>query len=48
MFMFNLKIGFYLCDTAGFLRIMYLIKVALNIVRFIVPIILILMIIIFI
>ena len=41
--MFNLELGFYICDTAGFLRIMYLVKVLLNLIRFAVPIILILM-----
>lgn len=41
--MFNLEVGFYICNTTGFLRIMYLIKVLLNLIRFAVPIILILM-----
>jgi len=39
--MFNLDLSFFVCDTTGFLRIMYLIKVLLNIVRFVVPLILI-------
>ena len=42
--MFNLELGLYICDTPGFLRIMYLIKVLLNLIRFAVPIILMLMI----
>lgn len=42
--MFNLGIGFFICDTPGFLRIMYLAKLAMNILRFVVPIILIVMI----
>lgn len=41
--MFNLEIGFYICDTSGFLRIMYLIKMAINILRFVIPIIVIVM-----
>lgn len=41
--MFNL--AFNVCDTEGFLRIMYFIKLAMNILRFVIPIILIVMII---
>ena len=43
--MFGLNVSFYLCDTVGFLRIMYFIKLFLNIIRFVVPIIVICMII---
>ena len=43
--MFGLNVSFYLCDTVGFLRIMYFIKLFLNIIRFVVPIIVIFMII---
>lgn len=39
-----LNISYFLCNTVGFLRVMYLIKVLLNIIRFLVPIILIIMI----
>ena len=42
--MFGLNMSFYLCDTVGFLRIMYFIKLFLNIIRFVVPIIVIFMI----
>lgn len=42
--MFNLELGFFICDTIGFLRLMYLIKLGMNILRFVVPIILIIMI----
>lgn len=38
------EIGFYICNTPGFLRIMYLAKICLNLIRFAIPIILILMI----
>lgn len=41
--MFNLNIGFYICDTLGFLRVMYFVRLALNLIRYIVPIILIAM-----
>ena len=41
--MLNLNIGYYICDTVGFLRVMYLIKLLLNIIRFVVPILLIAM-----
>lgn len=43
--MFGLNVSFYLCDTVSFLRIMYFIKLFLNIIRFVVPIIVICMII---
>lgn len=39
--MFNL--AFHICDTEGFLRIVYFIKLAMNILRFVIPIILIIM-----
>lgn len=42
--MFNLEMGFFICDTPGFLRIMYLVKLAMQFLRFAVPIILIVMI----
>ena len=41
--MFNLNISFFICNTSGVLRIMYLIKTLINVIRFIVPIILIIM-----
>jgi len=40
-----LEATFHICDTLGFLRVMYLIKMLLNIVRYVVPIIVIAMII---
>lgn len=40
--MFNL--AFNICDTEGFLRIVYFIKLAMNILRYVIPIILIVMI----
>ena len=43
MYMFNL--AFNICDTEGFLRIVYFIKLAMNIIRYVIPIILIIMII---
>ena len=42
MYMFNL--AFNVCDTEGFLRVVYFLKLAMNILRFVVPIILIIMI----
>lgn len=40
--MFNM-FAFYICDTSGFLRIMYLVKLVINFIRYIVPMILIVM-----
>ena len=40
----NVNNAFYLCDTVGFLRVMYFIRLALNIIRYVVPIIVIVMI----
>lgn len=42
--MFNLGIGFFICDTTGFLRLMYIIRFGMGILRFVIPIILIIMI----
>ena len=39
------NIGFSACDSIGFLRVMYVIKVGLNIARYVIPIIVIIMII---
>lgn len=40
-----MNLAFFLCNTIGFLRVMYLVKVLLNIIRFVIPIILIAMVI---
>ena len=41
--MFGLNIAFYICDTLGFLRLMYVVRLILNIIRFVIPFIIVLM-----